>query len=79
MNRTFSIRIVYFKPSGTFYTESTFTVEDVGISITCDMTAVARSIRQCRKLKDLPGLAGGWEGPILIDCDDGYPVLILGE
>lgn len=81
----FTITIKYFKPSGKYYSEGSFNLEvtDCGPPghPTCYMNEVADHVRGLRDRGErMPGLSGSWSaGHILIDCEEGYPVLILGK
>lgn len=82
--KEFTIRIVYFKPSGKFYTEAKATREfrmvgnSHNVCNMSDVTAWIRGLRDAGGQEALPGLSGsGWDGPILIDSDDGFPCLIM--
>lgn len=81
----FTFRIIYFKPSGKYYTETNISWE-----IRCtggnvdkpnsgpnmyDVIAKIRGLNQPGSA--LPGLTGDWNGPIFIDCEEGFPCLIL--
>lgn len=85
--RIFEIKIMYFKPSGKYYSESNFTgmFSNCGDELlpSCYMSDVADLVKRQRdghSMSGLPGLQSGtWDGPILIDCDDGFPVLILPQ
>lgn len=84
----FTFKIVYFKPSGKFYTSQSINWEVRVISNGPGHRSpyMADAIDKLRGLRDsggpgaLPGLSkesDGWYGPILIDCEDGFPHLIL--
>lgn len=83
--KNFIIRLVYFKPSGKFYTESNYEFEskrqtDGNGPIMSDVVAQVRGWRDCGGQGSLPGLSAysdGWDGPILIDCEEGYPCLLM--
>lgn len=80
----FEIRLTYFKPSGKWYTEATLTLRTANCGTAthpcCYMNGVADLIRDSRDGGFLPGLTSGrWDGPILINCDQGYPVLVLPD
>lgn len=82
--RLFLIEIEYFKPSGKFYSEAkTFILagdcaDGTGPSI-CYMHDVTDEILRMRAKKRLPGLSGGWDGPIHVSCRDGFPCLVMPE
>lgn len=80
----FVIKLTYFKESGKFYTNAQFEgiferIGDHGQPIIGPyMNDVVEQVRGYIKDKTLPGLqSGSWDGPILVDCDLGYPCLIL--
>lgn len=85
MEHRFAIEITYFKPSGKFYTRERFerVFRNVGSvdQPSCHMEHVASYIRGLRDnggQSALPGLSGdGWDGPIMVDCEQGFPVLIF--
>lgn len=79
--QVFTFRVVYFKGSGKFYTETTMTREvrtdGAGAPYMPDVVAYLRGLRDCDGEGSLPGLSGTWaEGFILVDCEQGYPCLI---
>ncbi len=83
----FVFRLVYFKPSGKFYTEATVTwnvkrlLPDGG-PLMQDAIAKLRGLIASGGQGCMPGLsdqADGWGGPILIDCEQGHPCLLLPE
>jgi hypothetical protein len=83
---TFTITIWYFKPNGKFYTEATFEWTGRacgdGPTPTCYMQDVVAHIRGLNgrgqgSLYGLSSNSGGWDGPIIVNCDQGYPCLIL--
>jgi hypothetical protein len=83
--KIFTYTVEYFKRSGKLYTSDEFELEtaytDVGTPegvIHQPYTPEAVDyIRQCRDGKKLPGLVGGWDGPILVRHEQGVPHLIL--
>ena len=84
--KTFRIILWYFKASGKFYAESSFEWHGAAIigngpEPTCYMNDVVSHVRGLRDGGErgaMPGLMGsGWEGPILINCEQGYPCLLL--
>ncbi len=74
------LKITYFKRTGKYYTDATddFTVDECEGG-TPAMYQLSDNIKAIRDSGDipLPGLCGGWDGFILIDCDNGYPCLIV--
>ena len=79
---TFTIEITYFKRSGKFYTTTTegheFRAIPTGNVYMHDVAAWIRGLRDSGGPGAMPGLSGdGWDGFILLDCDQGFPVLIL--
>lgn len=84
--KTFKFRIVYFKPSGKYYTETTeeYEIRTCGgvtnIPYMNDVVAKIRGLRDSGGQGSMPGLnsqSEGWDGLILIDCEQGFPCLIL--
>lgn len=84
--KLFKFRLVYFKDTGKLYTEANvdwavrYSRHDDSLPPTPympDAFAKVRGLRDTGGQGALPGLSGGWDGPILVDCDDGYPGLIL--
>jgi hypothetical protein len=74
----FKIEVWYFKSSGKFYASGEFseflTDCSSGGPPICYMNGVVECLR---KIKPLPGLCcNKWEGPVLVNCDKGYPVLL---
>lgn len=81
MKRSFEVKLTYFKPSGKYYTETTapFEATDCGQPghPCCYMNEVADKVEATRDHGLLPGLSSGrWAGPILVECEQGHPVLI---
>lgn len=82
----FRIRVQYFKPSGKFYTAEYAEIEchncvPAGQPRCCYMDDAVEHIKKIMAEKrngtNLPGLAGPtWEGHILLNCEEGFPVLI---
>lgn len=81
----FTFTIWYFKPNGKFYTEA-----EVEWEIKCLWEGpkvpptpwMTEAVDYLKSWDDnrggLPGLIGKtWEGPVLINCEQGFPVLIL--
>lgn len=81
MKKTFAIKVTYFKPSGKYYTDTMVDREvRVEAGNSCNMNDVVAWLRGHQRYGGggLPGLASGcWDGPILVDCSEGYPCLIL--
>ncbi len=81
--KMFTLQIFYFKPSGKFYSEATanWLLPTCGGMGTAYMQTAVDRIRDLRGGKlpgNLPGLSSqSWSGPILINCEEGYPCLIL--
>lgn len=79
----FVFKISYFKLSGKYYTETEYKAiirkTETGVAYMPDIAAKIRGIRDSRAQDDpLPGLCGnGWEGFILIECEEGFPVLVV--
>lgn len=76
----FTIEITYFKDSGKFYTseeyEGEFQATPHG---NCYMDDVVQWINALKATNaPMPGLSTCWKsGPIMVDCKEGYPCLIL--
>ena|SRR5688572_15473229 len=75
MKRRFKVRLDYFKPSGKWYAEGTYdhdlkTCGDEppgsNVAYSYDLVDEVRVQAQIGSLAPLPGLVGGWDGPILI-------------
>jgi hypothetical protein len=77
--RVFTVRLVYFKPSGKLYASAEVTREFATTAAGCYMNDVTDWVRRSQGGGlPLPGLASDrWGGPILVDCDEGFPCLIL--
>lgn len=77
--RVFTVRLVYFKPSGKLYASAEVAREFSATAAGCYMNDVTAWVRRSQGAGEpLPGLAGDrWDGPILVDCDEGFPCLIL--
>jgi hypothetical protein len=82
--KVFTIKIRYFKPSGKWYTDAEFTSEFRTIDSMPDspnmndVAAYVRGVRDSGGQGSMPGLEnhGGWDGFILVDHPEAYPVLI---
>ena len=80
--KKFTFKLTYFKPTGKFYSNDSFEAEvrvceGTTIPYMPDIVAKVRGWRDTRGQRALPGLSGeGWDGFILVDCEDGYPCLI---
>jgi hypothetical protein len=79
----FTVKITYFKTSGKYYTddEFPFEAESIGDSLdipVCPMHDVTEYVKTLvMNSREMPGLCSkGWEGHILVDCEQGLPVLI---
>jgi len=86
--KRFEFTIRYYKPSGKLYTTETFCSVTNAIALPDetfqpympDMKARIIGWRDKGGPARLPGLScDGWEGPILLDCEDAYSVLILPD
>ncbi len=83
--RQFSFTIWYFKPSGKFYSEGTMELATDNCGSDQHPTAYMQdAVDHICGLRDgkgnhMPGLSGRWHGPILVNCEDGYPCLIPGR
>jgi hypothetical protein len=86
--RVFTFKITYFKPSGKYYTnteiewETTYCNDKVNTPYMYDAVTILKELRDSKLKGVLPGLGKdvvGWYGYVLIDCDPGFPVLILPE
>lgn len=78
----FKVYLTYFTSTGKYYGEGDFTKEFSNIGSeqrrSCYMIEVFDYVRGLKKERQLPGLESGtWDGPILVDCEDGWPELIL--
>lgn len=85
MERTkkFTFIITYFKPSGKYYLdtkvewECRLCGEHSGVPYMNDIVLKIRGLRDYGGQSALPGIQGsGWEGFILVDCNEGFPCLI---
>ena len=86
MKRTFWVTFEYYKDSGKYYGTANATVvaHDLGSKLrggvfsspSCPMLEVEKWLRE---QENYPGLQGKWDGPIRIDCEQGYPVLLLNK
>lgn len=83
MKKKFKFHITYFKPSGKFYTSATEereirVCENTEVPYMNDYCSRIRGLRDSQGQEGLPGLSGsGWDGFILVNCEEGYPCLIL--
>lgn len=66
-----TITIWYFKDTGKYYTDGEFMV------VTDSYYTAIKSLEHFFSTGKMPGLSGkGWDGPILINSDDGFPILL---
>lgn len=74
--KEFLVTIQYFKPSGKFYTSEKAWIEAEYLNErSAYMIEIVTAIKT---MKQLPGLqSGSWDGPIYLNCEEGYPCLIL--
>lgn len=82
MKIPFNIDIWYFKATGKLYVSESVTREFTSVGPeghpTCYMNDVVDWVKDLRVRGELPGLQSGkWEHYILVNCEDGYPCLIL--
>lgn len=84
MRLTFKFTVRYFKLSGKLYTDGVFDLETNNCGD--DQHPIAYMydavdwVRRARTDSSLPGLQSGrWEGFMLVDCEEGYPCLVLPE
>lgn len=81
----FTIEVQYFKTSGKFYTSESYVgrYQNVSEDVTlrqCYMTEVCDDLRERNRQGKLPGLQSGkWDGFIYVDCEEGFPCLIIME
>jgi len=77
----FTINFTYFKASGTYYTggKKKMQVRLCDDGRTPYMYEVVEKVKETRRIgASLPGIVSSWpEGFVLIDCDEGYPCLIV--
>lgn len=82
----FEFEIWYFKESGKFYTEAkvTWSMENIATDGQPPTPAMWHAVAKLRGLRDnggpeaLPGLCcNGWPGPIVINCEQGFPCLLM--
>lgn len=81
--KEFEIKVSYFKPSGKYHIHTTFKKEFETINCdpyTVSMQSVVEHIKGIKSPQTLPGLiTSNWDGFILVDCEQGYPCLIVPE
>lgn len=80
--RDFKIEVQYFKESGKlgYFDEFTFPFTNCGSEEhpTCYMSEVVGYLKDCNAKGTLPGLRSGkWEHIIWVNCEEGFPVLII--
>ena len=84
MKKVFTFRVVYFKPSGKFYTEAEIDLEvqvtgpegSPTVPYMQDAVDHITGIRDGRIPGPMPGLSTIWRGHVVIDCQEGFPCLI---
>ena len=74
----FNFDVWYFKANGKFYANAKFDHEcQISSGDSCYMYDVVEHFEGLRKTKrSMPGLSGHWDGPIVINCEQGWPCLI---
>ncbi len=76
--KEFTIKVTYFKDTGKCYTSEEFKGVFETAGQNCYMDSVKRHVLFLRKNNlPMPGLSSSWKEYILIDCDEGFPILIL--
>ncbi len=78
--KEFTIKVTYFKDTGKCYTGEEFkeVFDTVPFGQGCYMYSVKEYfLHQRRNNLPMPGLSSSWKEYILIDCDEGFPILIL--
>lgn len=83
MKRKFTFQVMYFKPSGKWYSTAEFDLEVTALehSGTAYMDDVVQHLKKMRDRTiegPMPGLTGLWWGPMVVNCEQGFPVLIPG-
>lgn len=69
-----TVKLTFFKTSGKYYSSGEYETTLTAFHEIID------HVRFKRNIKQLPGLAGGWEGPILVQIGGpSVPHLILPE
>jgi hypothetical protein len=80
--QSFTFTVWYFKDSGKFYSEGVFNFDATDCGPPGHPTAyMDDAVQHLKGLRwnrlPMPGLIGSWlDGPILVNCDEGHPVLI---
>lgn len=89
LHKTFTFKLTYFRPSGKFYSSRTVQWEirahqvDSSLPPTPHMPdafAKVRGLRDCGGQGALPGLIEQYDvsdWPVLVECADGHPGLVL--
>ncbi len=86
MKRKFPVTVTCFKPSGKYYSAETVWVPLTDCNSKPDANNVLAppsaympdAVDWLHAQATVPGLTSAtWAGPILLTCEDGYPVLIL--
>lgn len=71
------ISLTYFKQSGKYYTSGEYNTQiplhTIGVA---NMYGITDEVKAMRELGKLPGVTDGSNFFIVINCDEGYPVLI---
>jgi len=80
----FTFTITYFKPGGKYYTDVECVLNIRSLDNNPEQPYLYDAVSKIEGLRDnggpeaLPGLRGeGWDGPILIQCGDGVPHLLM--
>ncbi len=81
--QTFIFRLCYFKTNGKFYSSANISLEvqalgeEVKQPYMNDATAWVQ--KKLNIKAKLPGLSGTWDGYILVDCEQGFPCLMIPQ
>ena len=80
--RVFPFKVEYYRPSGKFYADGEFVLKVTDVANFGDGPSVPympEAVELLRQMGTPPGLNGdGWDGPVRLTSDYGYPVLIMG-
>lgn len=80
--RKFTIKIIYFKASGKCYATEEYRGDfeecSPGMCYMHDVIDWMKALRSAGKV--MSGLSGCWdEGYIMLDCEEGFPCLLIPE
>jgi len=76
--RVFTFQIEYYRKSGKYYSDGEVNLEVKVLGGGKGFPHMTEAVNAIMALEKMPGLTGsGWDGPVRITCDEGYPCLVM--